>query len=189
LLYNTIRPHASLGYKPPAPEVFVSCCSVCLAGGSDGAKKSLTKKNREYNFNAPRPGRSSVTGRGLETGDRFACAVADPFSPSYNARVIASTLFDKALCANAELKNREYNLNVPRPGRSSVTGRGLETGDSRARVAHPFSPSYNARVIASTLFDKALCANAELLPYDDTKAKGRERENGKLGPTGKLGPS
>ena len=22
--YNTIRPHASLGYKPPAPEVFVS---------------------------------------------------------------------------------------------------------------------------------------------------------------------
>jgi putative transposase len=22
-LYNTIRPHASLGYKPPAPEVFV----------------------------------------------------------------------------------------------------------------------------------------------------------------------
>jgi putative transposase len=21
--YNTIRPHASLGYKPPAPEVFV----------------------------------------------------------------------------------------------------------------------------------------------------------------------
>ena len=23
LLYNTIRPHASLGYKPPAPEVFV----------------------------------------------------------------------------------------------------------------------------------------------------------------------
>jgi hypothetical protein len=44
LLYNTIRPHASLGYKPPAPEVFVSCCSVCLAGGSDGAKKSLTKK-------------------------------------------------------------------------------------------------------------------------------------------------
>src|SRR6516165_3128452 len=63
----------------------------------------------------------------LETGDRFACAVADPFSPSYNARVIASTLFDKALCANAELKNREYNLNAPRPGRSSVTGRGLET--------------------------------------------------------------
>ena len=23
VLYNTIRPHASLGYKPPAPEVFV----------------------------------------------------------------------------------------------------------------------------------------------------------------------
>ncbi len=23
LLYNTIRPHASIGYKPPAPEVFV----------------------------------------------------------------------------------------------------------------------------------------------------------------------
>jgi hypothetical protein len=23
LLYNTIRPHASLGFKPPAPEVFV----------------------------------------------------------------------------------------------------------------------------------------------------------------------
>jgi hypothetical protein len=23
LLYNTIRPHASLGYKPPAPEVFL----------------------------------------------------------------------------------------------------------------------------------------------------------------------
>jgi hypothetical protein len=22
--YNTIRPHASLGYKPPAPEVFLS---------------------------------------------------------------------------------------------------------------------------------------------------------------------
>ena len=21
--YNTVRPHASLGYKPPAPEVFV----------------------------------------------------------------------------------------------------------------------------------------------------------------------
>jgi len=50
-------------------------------------------------LNVPRPGRSSVTGRGLETGDRFACAVADPFSPSYNARVIASTLFNKALCA------------------------------------------------------------------------------------------
>src|SRR6516165_8065243 len=81
----------------------------------------------------------------LETGDRFACAVADPFSPSYNARVIASTLFYKALCANAELKNREYNLNTPRPGRSSVTGRGLETGDRFAcAVADPFSPSYNA---------------------------------------------
>jgi putative transposase len=23
LLYNTVRPHASIGYKPPAPEVFV----------------------------------------------------------------------------------------------------------------------------------------------------------------------
>ena len=62
---------------------------MCLAGGSDGTKKKLDQKNREYNLNVPRPGRSSVTGRGLETGDRFACAVADPFSPSYNARVIA----------------------------------------------------------------------------------------------------
>jgi hypothetical protein len=43
----------------------------------------------------PRPGRSSVTGRGLETGDRFACSVADLFSPSYNPRVIASTLLTK----------------------------------------------------------------------------------------------
>ena len=137
---------------------------MCLAGGSDGAKKSLTKKNREYNLNVPRPGRSSVTGRGLETGDRFACAVADPFSPSYNARVIASTLFNKALCANAELKNREYNLNAPRPGRSSVTGRGLETGDRFAcAVADPFSPSYNARVIASTLAQATLVAAAKAL--------------------------
>jgi hypothetical protein len=152
-------------------------------------EKKLDQKNREYNLNAPRPGRSSVTGRGLETGDRFACAVADPFSPSYNARVIASTLFDKALCANAELKNREYNLNVPRPGRSSVTGRGLETGDSRARSPIPSLLHTTHALSHPRFFDKALCANAELLPYDDTKAKGRERENGKLGPTGKLGPS
>jgi putative transposase len=26
--YNTVRPHASLGYKPPAPEVFVPAFSV-----------------------------------------------------------------------------------------------------------------------------------------------------------------
>jgi putative transposase len=26
--YNTIRPHASLGYRPPAPEVFVPALSA-----------------------------------------------------------------------------------------------------------------------------------------------------------------
>ena len=29
--YNTLRPHGSLGYKPPAPEVFVPAMSM-LAG-------------------------------------------------------------------------------------------------------------------------------------------------------------
>jgi putative transposase len=29
--YNTIRPHASIGYKPPAPEVFVPAFAACLA--------------------------------------------------------------------------------------------------------------------------------------------------------------
>ena len=27
--YNTIRPHASLDYKPPAPEVFVPALAAC----------------------------------------------------------------------------------------------------------------------------------------------------------------
>jgi hypothetical protein len=74
----------------------------------------LTKKIATIILNAPRPGRSSVTGRGLETGDRFACAVADLFSPSYNARVIASTLFNKALCANAELLPYDVPLPIVR---------------------------------------------------------------------------
>ena len=29
--YNTVRPHGSLGYKPPAPEVFVAAMSVRAA--------------------------------------------------------------------------------------------------------------------------------------------------------------
>ncbi len=29
--YNTVRPHASLGYKPPAPEVFVPGLAACPA--------------------------------------------------------------------------------------------------------------------------------------------------------------
>ena len=27
--YNTLRPHGSLGYKPPAPEVFVPALAAC----------------------------------------------------------------------------------------------------------------------------------------------------------------
>jgi putative transposase len=30
--YNTIRPHASLGYKPPAPEVFLPAFAAWPAG-------------------------------------------------------------------------------------------------------------------------------------------------------------
>jgi len=29
--YNTVRPHGSLGYKPPAPEVFVPAMAVRVA--------------------------------------------------------------------------------------------------------------------------------------------------------------
>jgi transposase InsO family protein len=29
--YNAVRPHASLGYKPPAPEVFVPAPPATLA--------------------------------------------------------------------------------------------------------------------------------------------------------------
>ena len=32
--YNTVRPHASLGYKPPAPEVFVPAFAAWPAAPS-----------------------------------------------------------------------------------------------------------------------------------------------------------
>jgi hypothetical protein len=35
-LYNTVRPHASLGYKPPAPEVFVPAVKFKVAGNLAG---------------------------------------------------------------------------------------------------------------------------------------------------------
>jgi hypothetical protein len=36
LLYETIKPHASLGYKPPAPEAFVPAFTAWPAAGSAG---------------------------------------------------------------------------------------------------------------------------------------------------------
>ncbi len=50
--YNTRRPHSSLGYKPPAPEVFqpnfredkASSCSDLATGGAGGLKSSSTPK-------------------------------------------------------------------------------------------------------------------------------------------------
>src|SRR5262245_25779267 len=48
LLYNTIRPHASLGYKPPAPQVFIptfaawpDCATSTGFAGDAGATASL----------------------------------------------------------------------------------------------------------------------------------------------------
>ena len=47
LLYNAIRPHASLGYKPPAPEVFVPasprgrCATSIGSPATAGAQTNL----------------------------------------------------------------------------------------------------------------------------------------------------
>jgi putative transposase len=43
--YNTIRPHASLGYKPPAPEVFLPAFAAwpaALPGPAPPANLKLT---------------------------------------------------------------------------------------------------------------------------------------------------
>ena len=56
--YNTKRPHASLGYKPPAPEV---CARLCgLAGcatptGSAGQAPRRTQTNDELTFTPDHP--------------------------------------------------------------------------------------------------------------------------------------
>jgi hypothetical protein len=50
--YNTIRPHASLGYKPPAPEVFMPAFAWrrgCLAArGSGAAARAHSAHRRAY---------------------------------------------------------------------------------------------------------------------------------------------
>jgi hypothetical protein len=48
--YNTIRPHASLGYKPPAPEVFVPAFA-CLAGSTRRPGHTGSTTNLELTFN------------------------------------------------------------------------------------------------------------------------------------------
>src|ERR687893_1239238 len=46
--YNTVRPHASLGYRPPAPEVFVPAFAAWPAAPAGSASPATLKL-------APRP--------------------------------------------------------------------------------------------------------------------------------------
>src|SRR5262249_34447259 len=47
--YNTIRPHASLGFKPPAPEVFVPACAAWPAALPRAAPPATLAKRPTLN--------------------------------------------------------------------------------------------------------------------------------------------
>src|SRR5262245_6922227 len=47
--YNTIRPHASIGYKPPAPEVFVPAFAAWPAALSQAAPPATLAKRPTLN--------------------------------------------------------------------------------------------------------------------------------------------
>ena len=42
--YNTIRPHASLGYKPPAPEVFIPAFAASPAARRPASPATLAQR-------------------------------------------------------------------------------------------------------------------------------------------------
>ena len=42
--YNTVRPHASLGYKPPAPEVFIPAIAAWPAALNQKAPSALAQR-------------------------------------------------------------------------------------------------------------------------------------------------
>src|SRR5262245_59560584 len=48
LLYNTIRPHASIGYKPPAPEVFVPAFAAWPAALADRLRRPAQRGANLY---------------------------------------------------------------------------------------------------------------------------------------------
>jgi putative transposase len=41
--YNTVRPHASLGYRPPAPEVFIPAFAAWPAAPAGSASPAMLK--------------------------------------------------------------------------------------------------------------------------------------------------
>jgi hypothetical protein len=55
--FNTIRPHASLGYKPPAPEVFRACIRrvAGCATSTSFAGHASTKAGLELTFHLDHP--------------------------------------------------------------------------------------------------------------------------------------
>jgi len=42
--YNTLRPHGSLGYKPPAPEVFIPATTRAAALSQPASPPALAQK-------------------------------------------------------------------------------------------------------------------------------------------------
>ena len=49
--YNTVRPHQSLGYKPPAPEVFIPfMCAVVSATPTSFADRASAKTHLAQTF-------------------------------------------------------------------------------------------------------------------------------------------
>src|SRR5262245_16220997 len=53
LLYNTVRPHASLGYKPPAPEVFVPAFTAWPAALRQPATPATLAQRPALNPHSP----------------------------------------------------------------------------------------------------------------------------------------
>ena len=47
-LYNAVRPHAALGYKAPAPEVFVPALAACAAARRSCGSRAATLSRRSF---------------------------------------------------------------------------------------------------------------------------------------------
>jgi WD40 repeat protein len=64
--YNTIRPHASLGYKPPAPQVFVSpfaAWPAALIGHADAVYTAAFSGDGTQVVTASRDNTARLSGR------------------------------------------------------------------------------------------------------------------------------
>src|SRR5262249_53113314 len=116
--YNTLRPHGSLGYKPPAPEVFVPALAARPAFGLSGEPQvAVGHVVCVHVFSCDRCGRVDASGeapigaRWTETGDR---AVLGPQEAVYSSGVNPSP-FARACTASRGRRCRPEFV-TPRTG-------------------------------------------------------------------------